>query len=101
MITAKQRAYLKGIANTTKPLAILGKEGITPAFIESMNQLLEIHELVKVNVLETNLLNAKEAAVEVAGKTKADFVQAIGRKFTLYREPSSNKEEPKILLPRI
>lgn len=101
MITAKQRAYLKGIAHNLKPLSQLGKEGMTPSFIESLNQLLEIHELVKVSVLETNQLNVKEAASELAKLTDADFVQAIGRKFTLYRAPRVKKDEPKIVLPRI
>lgn len=96
MLNAKQRSFLKSLANTTKPLAQLGKDGITESFLTGLNELFENHELVKVSVLESNLLDAKDAAIEVAEKTGADFVQAIGKKFVLYR-PST--ENPKIVLP--
>ena len=39
----------------------------------------------------------KETANEIAEKLDAEFVQAIGRKFTLYRESKDNKQ---IELPR-
>ena len=96
MITAKQRSYLKGIANKRKPLAQLGKEGISDAFVASMNDLLESHELIKVNVLDSSLLGSKEAAVKVAKRTRAEFVQAIGNKFVIYKRA---QEDPKIELP--
>ncbi len=97
MITAKQRSYLKGLANKKKPLAQLGKEGISPAFITQMDALLESHELVKVNVLDSSLMDSKDAGNKVAKRTKAEFVQAIGNKFVIYRRAL---EDPKIELPR-
>jgi RNA-binding protein len=97
MITAKQRSYLKGLANKKKPLAQLGKDGISDAFIAQMDALLESHELVKVNVLDASLMGSKEAANKVAKRTKAEFVQAIGNKFVIYRRAT---EDPKIELPK-
>ena len=40
---------------------------------------------------------AKDVANEMADKLGAEFVQAIGHKFTLYRESKENKQ---IVLPR-
>ncbi|WP_430883078.1 YhbY family RNA-binding protein [Fusibacter sp. JL216-2] len=97
MITAKQRSYLKGIANKKKPLAQLGKDGISEAFLTQMDALLESHELVKVNVLDASLMGSKEAGNKVAKRTKAEFVQAIGNKFVIYRRAT---EDPKIELPK-
>lgn len=96
MLTGKQRSYLKKLAHVQKPLAQVGKEGLSEGFISQLDQLLELHELVKVNVLENSLIQAKEVAFEVAEQLNAEFVQAIGNKFTLYRE---SRENPLILIP--
>lgn len=97
MIKAKQRSYLKGLANKKKPLAQLGKDGISEGFLTQMDALLESHELVKVNVLDASLMSAKDAGNKVAKRTRAEFVQAIGNKFVIYRR---SVEDPKIELPR-
>lgn len=98
MITTKQRAYLRGLANGEPAILQVGKDGITPALVENILVALEARELVKVSVLETAPLSAKEAIAEVmAGIPEAEAVQVIGRKFVLYRQ---NKKEPKIVLPR-
>ena len=98
MITTKQRAYLRGLANSATAILQVGKDGITPALVENILVALEARELVKVSVLETAPLSAKEAIAEVmAGIPEAEAVQVIGRKFVLYRQ---NKKEPKIVLPR-
>jgi RNA-binding protein len=70
--------------------------GITESFISQLNEALEARELIKIHVLEASLLNAKDAANEVAQLTEAEFVQAIGNKFVLYRK---SKENNKIDLP--
>ena len=98
MITTKQRAYLRGLANSAPAILQVGKDGITPALVENILVALAARELVKVSVLETAPLSAKEAIAEVmAGIPEAEAVQVIGRKFVLYRQ---NKKEPKIVLPR-
>ena len=62
-----------------------------------MDRLLESRELVKVKIQESSLLEPKETANEMAKILGAEFVQAIGRKFTLYRESKENKQ---IVLPK-
>ncbi len=97
MITSKQRSYLKGIAHDMDPMSHIGKEGITESYLKQLDQILEARELVKVSLQKNSLLDTKEAANEVAQALEAEFVQAIGRKFIIYREA---KEDPVIELPR-
>ena len=96
-MNGKQRTYLKKLAHDLQPVLQIGKNGVTENLIEQMNQALDARELVKCKVLSNSLLNAKETANELARVTKAEFVQAIGNKFTLYKESRDNK---KIVLPR-
>lgn len=97
MLTGKQRTYLKGMAHSIKPITQIGKLGVTDNFLSQLNNALETREIVKINILETSLLDAKETANDVAKALNAEFVQAIGNKFTIYR-PSRNN--PKIQLPK-
>ena len=97
MITSKQRSYLRGLAHELEPTVYIGKSGMTENIIKEMNIGLETRELVKVKLQEGCELTPKETANELAEILRAEYVQAIGRKFTLYRESKDNK---KIILPR-
>ena len=97
MITVKQRSYLKKLAHDLDPIVFIGKNDLTENIIKEIDSLLELRELVKVKIQEGSLLDAKDTANEVADMLGAEFVQAIGRKFVLYRRA---KEEPQIVLPK-
>lgn len=97
MITSKQRSFLRSMAHSIDPVAYLGKQGLTENVIKQIDICLESRELVKVKLQEGCDLNAKEVANEVAERLDAEFVQAIGHKFTLYRESKDNKQ---IVLPK-
>ena len=47
---------------------------------------LEAREIVKANVLDNNLLGAREVAQTIAARTHAEVVQVIGNRFVLYRK---------------
>jgi RNA-binding protein len=85
MITGKQRSELKRLAQEIKPTVMIGKEDITPSVIAAIDDYLSAHELVKVQIQEGSLMEPKEAANEIAQELGAEFVQAIGRRFVLYR----------------
>lgn len=97
MITSKQRSYLKSLAHSLEPSVYLGKGGLTDNIINEVEVNLEARELVKVKLQEGCALDPKEVANQIAERLGAEFVQAIGKKFTLYRESKENK---KIELPR-
>ena len=96
MLKGKQRAYLRSIANTLKPITQIGKDGVTESFLEQLDSMLTSREIVKVTILETAGLDSKEAANAICEALRAEFVQAIVSKFTLYR---INNDNPKILFP--
>ena len=97
MITTKQRAYLRSLANKEPSILQVGKEGVTESLVANIRLALEARELVKVSVLETAPLSAKEAIGEVMEKVPgSEAVQVIGRKFVLYKR---SLKEPKIILP--
>ena len=88
MITGKQRSALKRMAQEIKATVMIGKEEVTPTVIAAIDDYLEKHELVKVQLQEGAILDPKETANEIADELGAEFVQAIGRKFVLYRQAS-------------
>lgn len=85
MITGKQRSELKKLAQDLKPTVMIGKEDITPTVISAIDDYLNAHELVKVQIQEGSLMEPKDAANAIAEELGAEFVQAIGRRFVLYR----------------
>ena len=91
MITGKQRATLRSMANTIQPIFQIGKGGLTPALTQQLDDALEARELIKVSVLETCEITQKEAGETAAQRTKSELVQTIGRKFVLYRASKDNK----------
>lgn len=97
MLTGKQRSYLRSLANGIKPITQIGKYGVTDAFLEQLDLALDSRELVKITILETSLLDTKETANDVAKQVRAEFVQAIGNKFVIYRK---NHKDPKIEIPK-
>ena len=99
MITSKQRAFLRKQANGLEPIFQIGKAGITDEVISQLALALETRELIKVHILETALLDTKEALQEVAQKLKAEPVQAIGSKFIIYKRANKEKNR-KIELPK-
>lgn len=94
-LTSKQRAKLKGLAQKIEPIAQFGKNELSPEQITMVDQMLEKRELIKCTVLETSPYTAREAAEMLARAVSAEPVQAIGRKFVLYRK---NEKEPVITL---
>lgn len=93
MLTSKQRAKLRGLANHLNTVFQIGKGGIAPELLKQTNELLELKELVKLRVLETSPLTAREAAEQIADSLQAEVVQVIGSRFILYRQ---SKEHDRI-----
>lgn len=96
-MTSKQRAYLRGMANGLDPIFHIGKSGVTPELTASIDDALEARELIKANVLDNNLLSAKEVAQMIAGRTHSEVIQVIGNRFVLFRQ---SKKKPTIELPK-
>ena len=93
MLTGKQRAALRRMANPMDTIIQIGKGGITDSVTKQVSEALAARELIKGRVLENSLLTAREACDELAQRCVADSVQVIGSKFVLYKR---NEKNPKI-----
>ena len=96
MLTSKQRAYLRGLANTLEPSLLIGKGGLNDNMTVDIDAALEARELIKIKILNNSMAEPKEVSYEIAEKVGAEVVQVIGGKFVLYRQ---SKENSKIILP--
>ncbi len=91
-MNSKDRAYLRGLANTVEPIFQVGKLGINDNLIKQVDDALEARELIKLTVLETAPSDAKDIAIELANNTNSIVVQVIGRKITLYRKRAKDSK---------
>ena len=98
MITSKQRAYLRGLANDLSPIMQIGKGGLTENMLKTFSDALEARELIKLTVLENSGENPKELLQGLAAQLGAEPVAATGRKIVLYR---ASEKKPTIELPRV
>ncbi|MFR5265865.1 ribosome assembly RNA-binding protein YhbY [Clostridium sp.] len=96
MITTKQRAYLRSLANRMDPIFQVGKNGIEDNFIKQVESALEARELIKIKVLENSGLTAREASEIICEEIGCEGIQAIGSKLVLFKQ---SEKKPKIELP--
>ena len=80
MLTSKQRAYLRAMANGYDTIFQIGKGGVSENMTEQIG----------------NALEASEAAELLATALSAEVVSVTGSRFVLYRESRKHK---KIELP--
>ncbi|HEX5724259.1 MAG TPA: ribosome assembly RNA-binding protein YhbY [Longimicrobiaceae bacterium] len=98
VLTPKQRAHLRSLAHHLKPVAQIGREGVTDASAHAVEEALATRELIKVKVQEAAPLDVRAAAAALAERLEGvQVVQTIGRVAVLYRP---HPEQPEIRLPR-
>ena len=97
MLTSKQRAYLRSLANSIDTIVFVGKGGMNEQIIKQVDDALTARELIKGKCLEHCPLSSREAADLIEPAVNCDVVQGIGSKFVLYRP---NPDEPQITLPK-
>ena len=91
MITSKQRAALRSQSNGMEIIFHIGKGGISDMLVQQVEDALKAREMIKLRVLESAPVFAREAAQELAEKCGAEIVQVIGSRFILFKR---NPEKP-------
>ncbi len=91
MLNSRQRAQLRGMANSMDTIFQVGKGGINDQLVIQVKDALEARELIKMRVLETSPITSREAANNIADSVGADVVQVIGSRFVLYKESKEHK----------
>ena len=97
MITSKQRAYLRALANDLPAIMQIGKGGLTENMLKTFSDALEAKELIKLHVLENCGYAPKEVLAALAEALDAEAVAATGKKIVLYR---ASEKKPVIELPK-
>lgn len=95
MITSKQRAMLRKLANSMDPIFQIGKSGIEENLLKQISDALEARELIKIKVLETSGITSREASEILCEELNCEGVQVIGNKLVIYRKST---KKPKIEL---
>ena len=85
MFTSKQRAVLRGMAQTIEPIGQIGKGGLSENMVKTFSEALEARELIIITLLNNSDEDLKELAVELAKELRAELVCTIGHKIVLYR----------------
>ena len=91
MLSSKQRATLRSMANGIDTIMQIGKDGVTENLITTVSDALEARELIKLKVLDNSAETPRSAAEALAETTGADVVCTVGTKLVLYRESKKKK----------
>ena len=96
MISTKDRAKLRGIAQKLEPTVLIGKAGLASEVFDEIVNVLEKHEIAKIRLLQNSGLSTKIAMEEICKSISAEPVQQIGNVVVVYRK-SSKKDAKHIL----
>ena len=97
MLTGRQKRFLRALGHSLKPVITVGKSEVSEALTKETSIALDAHELIKVKLLESCIMERKEVADLLAEGCGAEVAQILGRTILLYRKA----KEPKIELPSL
>lgn len=95
----KERAELRSEAHHLDPMVHIGAAGATDAVMQSIDDALRTHELVKIAVGRHEGLDPRKISSALASGVGAEVIQVIGRKITLYRHNPQLWEKPRSAPP--
>ena len=84
IMTSKQRAYLKSLAQTQDAIFQIGKNSLTPEMTKAVAEALEARELIKISILKNCMEDGHSVAEMLSERTHSQVVQVIGKKIVLY-----------------
>ena len=93
-LRGKQKRFLRAQANHLQPLFAVGKNGLTPAWVDQLTGALDKRELMKVNILQNSDATAQEVKDYIEQNSEIQVVQVIGRVLVLFKVA----ENPRFLL---
>ena len=99
-LTIKQKKFLKSLAHPLSPVVKIGKEGITSRLLETIENELLYHELIKVKIGNNSDVGKTEAAQLIPQKTGSSLVQLIGKTLVLYKANRKKQKDKRIAVPK-
>jgi RNA-binding protein len=97
-LTSGQKKVLRGMGHHLEPVVYVGKEGLSPALLKSVEAALDAHELIKLKLGQNCPIARDAAGQELTTHTGAATVQIIGRMILLYRPNPDLPEDKRVTL---
>jgi RNA-binding protein len=94
-LTGAQRRRLRALAHDSKPLAQLGRHGLSEPFLAEVDRALEEHELIKVRLRGAEREERRQIADELAERLRCEPVGVVGQVAILYR-PAAEPDRRRI-----
>ncbi len=94
-----QKKYLRGLAHGLEPVVMVGRRGLSAALVDSTDEALTAHELIKVKFVDFKRKPQKEEiAATLAADTGSHLAGMIGHTAIFYR-PHPDPAKRRIVLP--
>ncbi len=84
ILNGKKKSYLRGLAQTLRPMFQIGKEGLTQEVITEIQNYITKNELGKLTVLDSCPISKEDVAEQLANENLS-VVQIIGNQIILFR----------------
>jgi RNA-binding protein len=98
-LKGSQKKYLREIAHGLKAVVIIGHKGITEPLIQSINESLSAHELIKIKFIDFKEKPQKIAMLEtIETMSQCEMIGLTGHVAILFKQ-NKNPEKRKIKLP--
>ena len=88
---SKMRARIRSAAQSIDPVLSIGKNALTPEFTHSVEEYMEKHEIMKINVLKNCDEDLRELGNTIAERSNTELVLIIGRKIVLHNPAKEEK----------
>lgn len=96
-LAGRHKKFLRGQAHGLRPLVHIGRAGVTDAVVESLDEAIGHHELIKVRFLE-HKDEKRDLARDLADRLEAELAGMVGHVAILYR-PAREPDRRRIQLP--
>lgn len=100
LLSNAQKKFLRKLGHGLNPVVYIGKEGLTETVVSAIDEALDIHELIKIKIVNTDKISKHEAADQVPDLSRSHLVQLIGKTLLVYRPNKKKKKDEQIRLPK-
>lgn len=91
-LTSKERNFLRKKAHSLEPIVRIGKSGISDSVIESIKQVIDKQELIKVKILNnSDEFITRELEDSIAKATSSVCVSSIGHIMIFFKKKVDEK----------
>jgi len=95
-MNSSQRKKLESLAHSLKPVANIGKEGLTDGVISFISENIEKNELIKIKFLQSK--KEKESiSNQIVSSVKCELVSIVGNILIIYKQ-SKNPKNRQIII---